>query len=349
MSTRARHKGARRTAGIGMDLRAVAEGMRHPGADPRQWISFGLVDGQTEDDPDPEVTFDDEYGQPLVKVTLQPSMTPVHCRVASSCAGNGEGEYSPFVKGDEVIVAVPEGDERAGATIIGRLNNAIDKFPMDSVAGQDPTTNTFAFRRCRTARVDEYAGPYTMRSALTGAVMGFDSKGTVTLLNGDSTGMQIGSDVVGFSTKDGSALLQLALADKFIALRNGDAVLTLAATGSSAYSTISCGDALSIVTSSNAAAEHVLTTEAFINLFVNLMIIVGAAAMPPFTFVPPPPAPASPIYAAIAGVLSAATATPQDATVAAALVSAFLAQPQKPPAPAGQLMPGIGCAGLLAG
>ncbi len=59
-----------------------------------------------------------------------------------------------------MILAIPEGNERAGCVILGRLCNGIDKFPMKSIAGQDPTTNTFAFSRRRTPKVEEVNGPW---------------------------------------------------------------------------------------------------------------------------------------------------------------------------------------------
>lgn len=139
-----------------IDSATAAAAYARPGQDTRSWVSFGLVHHQ---DPKQIVTFDEEYGCPLVCVTLQPSGSNVHCRVSSMVAGNGEGEWHPFVEGDEVLVVLPEGHESAGPVIIGRLNNSLDKFPMDSVAGQDPTTNVFAFRRRRTPFIEEFLGP----------------------------------------------------------------------------------------------------------------------------------------------------------------------------------------------
>src|SRR5690606_24717279 len=127
------------------------------------------------------VVFDEEEGEPLVRVLLEPTKVPVTCRVGSMCAGNGEGEWSPFVEGDEVMVLIPEGDERSGCVIICRLNNSIDRFPMDSVAGQDPTTNSFAFQRRRTPFIQEFAGPLFLRTALSEAFISIDSAGAVTI------------------------------------------------------------------------------------------------------------------------------------------------------------------------
>src|SRR5258708_21906914 len=115
---------------MGVDQLSLNDGVAAPGADTRQWVSYGVVDDDQEDQK--SVTFDADHG-PLVSVTLQPSGIPVVCRVAGWCAGNGEAEYFPFVSGDEVVVHVPEGDERAGCIITGRCNSQIDRFPRRSV------------------------------------------------------------------------------------------------------------------------------------------------------------------------------------------------------------------------
>src|SRR5262245_23950415 len=104
--------------------------------DMRQWCSYGTVDPETDDEK--SVEFTDDYG-PLVNVTIQPSGLPVRCRVASFVAGAGEGEWYPYIAGDEVIVMFPGGSE-LNAVIVGRLSNGLDK-PAASVGGADPTEN----------------------------------------------------------------------------------------------------------------------------------------------------------------------------------------------------------------
>lgn len=115
--------------------------------DPRQWISMGTIDEDSEDAR--SIRFNDDDGAPLptgplVTVTLQPSGITVTCRVASFIAGVGESAWFPFQQKDEVIVAIPQGSERAGPVILGRLNQALDTFPA-VVAGQDTSKNTFDF------------------------------------------------------------------------------------------------------------------------------------------------------------------------------------------------------------
>ena len=350
-----KRRGALQRAGNGLDLRTFAEGMRFPGIDPRQWISYGLVEGQTKDDEDPEVVFDPDYG-PLVKVMLQPSMTPVVCRVSSMTAGNGEGEYHPFIAGDEVLVAIPEGDEMADCVIIGRMNNAIDKFPMESVAGQDPTTNTFGFKRTRTAYIQEAAGPYLIRSAVTGAAIGIDEKGSATLLNGDSSGIQISSDVIGMSTKDGSAIIQLDLTNKHIVLRMDDALLTLSSSSASPETNmLSVPGAFAINTSGNPANEHVVTSEAVVNIVANMVMALGAAIAisnpGPLTGAALGTATAIPLsYTAYALGITAASIGAIPAPVLAAILAGFAAMTPKPLGfPTGQAKPGLGCPGFCAG
>ena len=96
-----------------LDALSVGEAFAKPGADTREWVSFGTV--STDDEP---VVFSEEDGQPYVKVTLHPSLRPVLCRVGMEVAGDGEGEYTPFLSGDEVLVVMPGGREDGGATVI---------------------------------------------------------------------------------------------------------------------------------------------------------------------------------------------------------------------------------------
>src|ERR1019366_2087115 len=151
------HRGPRRPANEGTmshyDAGLAREAVAGP-IDTRQWVSYGTVSPETPDAK--STTFTKEYG-PLVNVKLHPTGIPVVCRVAHEVAGNGEGEWFPFIEGDEVIVLIPEGDETAGCVIMGRLNQEIDFWPT-IVAGQDPRLNNFAFRRMRTPYIFETAG-----------------------------------------------------------------------------------------------------------------------------------------------------------------------------------------------
>lgn len=313
-----------------IDQRSTAEAFSFPGIDPRQWISFGTVD--TED----PVVFDEETGQPLVSVTLKPSEVQVVCRVGMGVAGNGEGEWAPFLPGDEVLVALPEGDERAGVTIIARLANELDKFPMESVAGQDPTTNTFAFKRQRTAFIHEVSGMYMVREAKSEAFFSIDSKGVLTFRDGQKAGFQITPDVFGYQNSDGTAVLQLDLTGKRFSLTIDDVVMTLSSSKASPEtSAISVPGTLAMSTNANPAVEHVITTEAVAMLLYQIGLLVA----PPLS------------TAQIATAITAASVAPLDPVISSAIAGAFAAAAQKPPGVpgTGQVKPGIGCAGLLAG
>jgi len=319
-----------------LDSATAAAGMARPGIDPRQWISYGIVHAT---DPKDVVTFDEEYGQPLVCVTLQPSDHAVHCRVASTVAGNGEGEYHPFVKGDEVLVAIPQGIEAAGPVIIGRLNNAFDKFPMDSVAGQDPTTNTFAFRRRRTPFIEELSGPIMLRSAPTGAFLSIDLNGVVTLRDGEKNAFQVSADVFGYVSGDGTAVLQMSLTGQQFIMQMGSAYMQLSHK-SADPNTILVPGTFVLGSSGNTPAEHVATAESVVMMFKSFLTLFGT----PLGIIGPA------LDAALASIVSATTAGLADTPLtAAAIVASFATAMQKPPAAPIQLMPGLGCAGFLVG
>src|SRR5271154_424606 len=155
-------------------------GMPFPGADTRQWASYGLVKVSTPGAN--SVLFNDEQGNPrpypVVLVTLQPSGIDVPCRIASQTAGEGTGEWHPFVDGDEVLVAIPQGNERSGCAIIGRFSNGRDAFPT-SVAGSDPTQNNVAFKRVQEPYILESGTAILFRTANTEAFFSLASNGDI--------------------------------------------------------------------------------------------------------------------------------------------------------------------------
>jgi hypothetical protein len=340
-----------------MDQRTIAEAFVFPGSDPRQWVSYGTVD---DDDP---VTFDPDYG-PLVAVTLQPSNKSVHCRVAMPFAGNGEGEYHPFVAGDEVIVLIPEGDERADCAIVGRFTNSIDKFPLESVGGQDPTKNNFGFRRYRTPFVEEAAGPWMIRQATTGALLSIDKNGSLTFRDGAKDVLQMSADVFGFQSADSKFLMQLDLTGGRLTLQVDDALLTMTSSHASPQqSAIAVPGMFKLSAKANPAGEHVLTTEALGNVLAALMTTISTlftAAIAPLV-TPAPGAPLGALISAplaiallpttVAAAMTTAAAAPLNPAIAAAIFAAFSAGAQKPPPVpgSGQLLPGIGSPGFLTG
>lgn len=343
-----------------IDVVSFAEATARPGNDPRQWVSNGIVtageDGQV-------VQFRTDLGQVMVSVTLHPSLTPVYCRVGSHVAGAGEADYHPFVEGDEVVVVLPEGREDSNPTIICRLNSSLDPFPMDSVAGQDPTTNSFAFTRRRAPYVQEYAGPVLIRSALSTAFLSIDETGQVVLKDSQNAALQIGADLIGFqgpSTPDRPPefLLQLDLTHRHFSVQVGDAIMCLSASDATPeQSTITLPGPFTIGTGGNPPLEHATSTEAVANvlekLFVELGAIIGASGAAPLTGASFAAliaawliAPSFPACWAAAAVAPLGSVSP---TLPGILAGLFAAPLPKPQTGGFQTNPGIGSAGLLIG
>jgi len=352
----------RRKVPVGFDQATAAEALRVPGIDPRQWISNGLVVGGEDDEP---VLFDEDDGQVYVQVQLEPSKLPVLCRLGASVAGNGEGDYTPFMVGDEVLVACPLGREDNGSVVICRLNNSLDKFPMESVAGQDPTTNTFGFRRRRTAFVEEYAGPVLLRTALSEAFISIDEGGVVTIRGTDGVSMQMSPDAFQFQGPQSpdqapEYILQMDMDGEHFLVQVKDAIISIGSSSADPdQNTISVPSAMTIGTAGNATAEHVLSTEAFTSLIGHMMqllsVALAATGATPLTGASLAVFFADPLFSAtcITPALPLAAAAPTAgylATVQAAFPAAFQAQPQKAAVPTGTSpAPGIGCSGLLVG
>jgi len=321
----------------GIDVAAMREAVKGPGVDTRMWLAMGTVVAGTADKH--PVRFTDEDGNALphgvlVDVKLHPSGTEVPCRVMGRTAGNGTGEYHPFVDGDEVLVAVPGGDERSGCVIMGRANQALDVFPT-TVAGMDVTQNTVGFLRCVEPYVIESATAVVLRQATTGAALSIDPTGQVFLSSGDGAILAMSHDASSFQLKDATAAFQL----------DPSKVQASVVAGGSAFvvddqaSEFQTAGFLSVSTGGNGAAEHVTTAEAvlgFLNVF--LQAAATAATAPPAlvaffaTFASPGP---------LAALVATASSLPLDPTVAAALVAAFSV-------PKVSGLPNLGCPGFLA-
>lgn len=334
----------------GWDAVTMGNAISYPGIDPRQWVSYGTVSPQQNVDGEviDSVEFDDELG-PLVNVRLQPSNVLVRCRVASTVAGAGEGEYVPFIENDEVLVVLPQGDEAASPCIIGRLHNSIDTWPNESVAGQDPTNNTFAFRRIRTPFIQEYAGSLMIRSATHGGFLLMSDNGTITLRDGSKGALQMGPDA--FSYQEGvagevdpddtpapQAIFQLDLTGRRISLQMDDALLQINgsdADNNAGSAILAAPTDFQAVLGTNEPAENVATYEsvlALLNTFATNLAPVAAG-------------PAA-ITATIA-TMSTSGGLPLTPPIASALAAAKLVAAATPkgdvdPATGIQLLPGIG-------
>lgn len=336
------------------NMRDVGEAVSYPGIDPRTWVSYGIVDAD-----EPVDMTDADYGV-LVNVVLQPSDVPCVCRVSSSCAGDGEGEYHPFMGGDEVVVLLPHGRPDADCIITGRLNNARQKWPQ-SVAGQDSTKNAFGFTRRRTAHLNETAGTWTVRQASTGALMTLDDDGSVMIRDGNGDALQISPDVFGYQSSDGNFILQLDVTGERCTVQAGSARMILAgANASPGNSSIAVPKLLALMAAGNVAAENACSTQMVYNIIAAAFDALATIilAVPPVPAAPGVlPALAAllkdPIFSTTALSLSAATAgtKPLNPVLASAITAAIATQSQKTQASAASPAPvvGIGSAGVLIG
>lgn len=322
----------------------------------RVWISYGRVDEDSEDG-ERSTQFDEEDGQIYVNVTLKPSDMQVRARVGMIAAGPGEAVYFPLISGDEVLVAMPEGDPRAGPVIVARLNNSYDPFPRESVAGFDPATNGFGVFRTRSAMTFESGQSIMLRSAAAGAFLRLDARGNVTLRDGASGALQMSPDVFGYQSGDGARFLQLDLNEQRFNVKIGQASILLAgdleaaaAAGTPQSSYLVVPGNLVLTSGGlqpNFTVEHALSTEAAVNFLSQLLVQIGVAIPGPLTGA----GLAAAATAILPLVISTAAITPLLPLYGTAIQAAFLTQPPKGIATAatGQLQPGIGSASLLVG
>lgn len=332
-----------------IDWQGISDAIAPP---ERTWVTSGVVSGSDEADSE-DACVDFSKGYPLVSVLAHPSLVPIRCKVAMRMAGRGEAEWHPFIVGDEVIVLIPGGDFRAGGVIVGKLNNELDTFPTESVAGQDPTKNNFAFRRTRTPVVEENAGPVLLRSALTGGMVSIDEVGAVTLRAGNvddptapASALKLSSEVLGLQDPTGTRILQLNLENDTFTMRLKDTVLTLSSGDSPVgQSQLATPLQFQVSTSGQPSLEHVATTEAVFNIFIQSLLAFAAANPGPVTG----GALATFLNTALGPLIATTVANGTlSAPVAAGIAAAFASAPQKATLPL-QTRPGIGCVGFLAG
>jgi hypothetical protein len=342
-----------------IDQSTVAEAVSHAGIDPREWLTSGTV---VDDVP---VEYDEDLG-PLVTVVCQPSKKVVRCRVAQSLTGDGEGEVYPWVAGDEVLVAIPEGMMRGNCIIIGRLNNTNSKHPKN-IAGQDPSTNSFGYRSQRAPYVVEVAGPYLVRSSLTGSMFGLDKNGGVVLRDGQGAGLVMAADHFTYQGPGGSGpgttpdlLFQLDLTNHRMTMQVGDALFTLSGSQASPQANaIAVPGDISVINSGNPAHEHVATTESVVNFIVRVFDALALVLnTPPLSVTPLTGASLGailkdPVFATtvMQAAIPLAANLPMNPVLGAAITAAFGSATQKPPGipGTGQLSPGLGCPGFKSG
>lgn len=317
-----------------LDTLTARESLAGPGMDTRLWTTFGLVAADT-----PEarsVIYKDENGQtlpyPQVMVKVEPSGTTLPCRVASWIAGAGEGSWMPFVAGDEVLVQIPEGDERAGATIIGRLNQNKDTFPT-LVAGQDTSQNNFGFWRLRVPFIIETAAGFLIHQATTNAMIGIDPTGAISLAQGDKNLVHIGHDFVGMMTGDNSTLVQL-FPDSKQALIQADTTQFVVDAQASQFMTVG---SLALATSGAPATGHAVTVEQLVVFLQAFFVALGASIPGPLT--------GAAVAAAVVATLT--TAIPAAAALPVTPYSAVLSAAMSIPPDFSGTLPGFGKPGLM--
>lgn len=319
----------------------------------KEWVSIATVDDSL------PIEFDPELG-PLVRVTTQPNQTPLICRVGMRVAGRGEGEFFPFVAGDEVLVAILQGNARAGGVILARLCNGIDRFP-ETVAGKQTNGNTFAFTRSIAPQLDERSGPILWRQTTTGAFVSIGAEGNVTLRSGARGALQLSADALGMQSGDGKFLVQLDITNGRFSVVAGDAALVLSSSNASPErSAIVVPGSLAISTATNPAAEHAISTEAVLNVLSNVFNALGlqlaalgavpltGASLGALLVKPACDTTFLPLGVTAAGSQPFASLNP---ALAAAIVGAFQAATQKPPGTPGlgQTSPGVGCSATFVG
>lgn len=318
-----------------MDSSTMTDLFSAPGTDTRQWLSYGIVCPDTESGR--SVRFKDANGAPLpqgvlVEVKLQPSGNVVPCRVGSQAAGSGEGEYSPFGPGDEVLVALPGGSERGGCVIVCRLSNGLDTFPT-AVAGMDVTNNNVTFKRLRTSFILETAASYMVRSALTGASFSIDPTGNFLANDGSGNILTLSHAVLALQDSTGAAGIQVdpenltvGIAAEGTSFLFKDAVSTFQSTGT-----------LGIGTSGVGPLGHAVTAEQVIAWLSGLLTVIGPMLTPPI--ITPIPTIIDPLV--LAAATAAMTATAATYPLTSAAFAGLLAGSSTPGGPFG-----VGRAGL---
>ena len=306
----------------GFDAPTLREAFKGPGQDTRAWFCVGLVDKETPDAP--SVEFDPDVG-PLVAVTLQPSGMPVICRVL----GHSEGEWNALVEGDEVHVAIVDGDPKAGCVIVGRAPNGIDKMP-DTIAGQDATMNAFSWKQTQPPFIWEVADAWALRSAVTGALFRLGVDGSWTMSDGDNDYIAVTPDFITMQSGDASMLIQIDILNGRATMQAGDAQLQLSKDGD-AY--LSAFGNLFITGNGAPPVAHAIGVEQVLALFQAFFTAWTAPTMDGTVFLAGMPA-----------IIAAAAETPLLAPWKTALAVALALPPDET-----ATKPGVGSSGVMIG
>lgn len=118
-----------------IDVQRLARAVSGPGIDTRSWLHSGTVGvagegGEFRTD-DPESVYVDRLGA-VVRVRLEPGGEIVTARYHGISCGRFGFILVPIRPGDEVLVAVPDGDFNSPSiTVIALAANATAKIPGD--------------------------------------------------------------------------------------------------------------------------------------------------------------------------------------------------------------------------
>lgn len=335
----------------GFDPSLFKELASGPGVDTRQWVSYGIVAQESGDAH--SVRFQNDDGttpdeQVLVDVTLQPSGIDVVCRVAMGASGAGEGEHVPLGPGDEVIVLIPEGNERAGCVVVGRLPNKYDVLPT-TVAGVDVTQNNVAFRRTKVPYILASASGILIAQETAMSQLALNAAGEVLLTDGEGNALGMNASVCSWELGDGSAGIQM------VPTASGSAQTPAGLMLFAGGTTLVVGDqetdfqtagTLAFATSGMGATGHAVTVEQVAVMLQGLLQAFAAVLAPvasPLTGTSlaalfSTPALAAPIVAAAVPIAVALPVAPLNASLLAALST--------PGDPTGSI-PGVGKPGLM--
>jgi hypothetical protein len=312
----------------------MGQALAGPGMDTRQWTSIGVVEnaiGGTQ-------AVDFSNGYPLVNVRLHPSDNSVRCRVSQAHAGVGEGEWHPFQAGDEVVISFPEGDERAGGIITGRLSNGVDTWP-NVVAGLDVTQNNIAAKRTIPNFVWELENGWMVLNDQTQAQLAMDPSGNWAMQSSEGDYLRLDANGIKAFTKSNA----------FAVVAGGDSPILF--TIDPASSTITFLNAKGNIYLGAAGAQptdHVATIEGVCNVIAGFMVTwaaVLAAAVPTLGIGAQIAATLTPatLPAFLAGAVTAgAGLSPEVSPLVIAALAGALSAPRVPGASSG-----VGAAGVL--
>lgn len=341
---------------LGFDRASQGEAGARPGNDTRQWSSIGVVNASTSGTP--SVNFATPVGA-LVSVRLHPSDIDIQCRVASFMAD----EWHPFLGNEEVLVILPQGHERGGGIIVGRMNNGVD-VATTTIAGIDVTQNQTSTRHTVPNYAWEVENGWILRNPNTTAQLALNTVGDWIIACGELhfLSLSAGQGVVLGNANMTSFIQIMPFAAASADAGDDNTAPAVESSGGTILINAGQGKAGFIIDpnsgfifASTAASVpgagpvgHVATVEGLVSLVSAVLFQLGAQ----MTAVGATPTATA---AALGAVLTTLTIPVVEAAIPSAgkappygtfspLVGASLALPRSPD---GITQPGLGCAGFL--